>query len=373
MHTESQIEPSNRPAPATEAARIAAPAEPVTVDPVPGDGMWREPFRDKWLRRAVTIPALLVLTAVYLALLPPLLLHGLVVDTAKRRPQLWCRFHLSMVSIFIWHIIGIIQLFTLWVVCARWAGYEPKSWREWNRRAEAFWVRKVLGIAELFYGLRWEVEGAAEAARGPVLILARHASTLDTILPIKILSAGYGMVLRIVKKRELLLDPTVDCISHRLPRTFIRRGSAAPKREIAVMTSLLGGVGDKDAVVIFPEGTRFTPAKQRQVLARLEKRDPALHRRATALKNVLPPRLAGSFALMDRRPDMDVVFCAHTGLEGANQLEDVVHGALLRTTVKVRFFRVPAAEVPRDPEARTEWLLDWWQRVDRWIDANRAN
>ena len=30
------------------------------------------------------------------------------------------------------------------------------------------------------------------------------------------------------------------------------------------------------------------------------------------------------------------------------------------------------SEVPRDREAQIDWLYDWWERIDDWIDRTRA-
>ena len=37
--------------------------------------------------------------------------------------------------------------------------------------------------------------------------------------------------------------------------------------------------------------------------------------------------------------------------------------------VAIRYWHVPAAQVPRDPAAITPWLNDWWERVDGWVGA----
>ena len=39
--------------------------------------------------------------------------------------------------------------------------------------------------------------------------------------------------------------------------------------------------------------------------------------------------------------------------------------------VRMRWWQVPADEVPRDDAAIGEWLYGWWALVDRWIAANR--
>ncbi|MEM9491267.1 MAG: 1-acyl-sn-glycerol-3-phosphate acyltransferase, partial [Myxococcota bacterium] len=180
-------------------------------------------------------------------------------------------------------------------------------------------------------------------------------------------------VARIVKKHQLLWDPCVDGISHRLPRTFVKRGSGDPEREFERLRTLAQGMGERDGLWIYPEGTRFTPDKQRRVLARLRDRHPEAAQRAARLTCTLPPRPGGTLALLDHCPGMDVVFCAHTGLEGANRLENLIRGSLLDQTVKVQFWRVPAAEIPAGDEERMAWMHEWWERIDRWVVANQSS
>src|SRR5690606_37777878 len=103
----------------------------------------------------------------------------------------------------------------------------------------------------VFYGLEVEVEGDEVVRPGPVLILMRHASIVDTMLPGALLSGPrHRMGVRIVKKRELLWDPCVDVVSSRLPRAFVRRGSGAVERELEVLGQLTAGMGQGDAVII---------------------------------------------------------------------------------------------------------------------------
>jgi len=37
----------------------------------------------------------------------------------------------------------------------------------------------------------------------------------------------------------------------------------------------------------------------------------------------------------------------------------------------MRWWRVPAAEVPRGEDAQVEWLYHWWARIDDWVDDTR--
>jgi 1-acyl-sn-glycerol-3-phosphate acyltransferase len=341
------------------------------VLPVPGDGMWRDSTGVRWVRRTLSITGLTLVTIVYAALLPVLLVSSALKDTLQGKPWVGVRFHLLVMFALLWHYAGLIPLLYLWIAAGRWLGKTPSWWHERNRRLETWWVSRAIGSVERLYDMRIEIEGLDQIPPGPVLLLSRHASIIDTILPIRVLSNALGVTLRIVKKRELLWDPCVDIISHRLPRTFVRRGSGNSERELEQVEKLLGGLDEDDVVCIFPEGTRFTPEKRKRIVGKLRREHPQLAARAERLRHLLPPKPGGTLALYNRRPDMDVVFCAHTGLEGAGRIQDFAKGALLKKTVKIRFWRVSAADVPKDFDAQTDWLFFWWDKLDRWIDKNK--
>jgi 1-acyl-sn-glycerol-3-phosphate acyltransferase len=335
--------------------------------------MWRgESALDRWRRRALSVPGLVLFTAIHTALLPLLLLHGAFADLLRRRPLLLCRFHLTIWSCLAWHCVGV-ALLGIWWLIGKALRMDQRRWRAWHVLLEGFWADRMIGIARVFYGLRLEVEGAELARPGPVLILMRHASVVDTMLPSALLGRRpHRMLMRIIKKRELLWDPCVDLVSHRVPRTFVRRGRGSTDKELEAIRTLTHGMAADDGLVIFPEGTRFSDKKRAEVLGKLEARDPAAAERAEALRHVLPIRSAGTLAVLEERPDVDVVFCAHTGLEGASRLEDFVAGALLRRTWRIQFWRVPRAEVPVEREARIAWLEAWWRQIDEWIHNHRS-
>jgi 1-acyl-sn-glycerol-3-phosphate acyltransferase len=337
------------------------------------DGMLElEPFFTRWGRRAITIPGVFVATALYLAVLPLVLVVAAAIDLVRRRPFLLVRFHLAVVGVVAWHCVGLLAL-GLWWIVGKSLRLSLDRWRHFHRALESWWADKALGIATLVYRTRFVVEDAHVVKPGPVVVLCRHASTLDTVLPLRVLGRGpVAMILRIVKKRELLWDPCVDLMSHRLPRALVRRGSIAVGRELRRLVRLCDGMDADDAVVIYPEGTRFTPAKRAEIIARLSSKRPEEAARAARLRHVLPIRPAGTLALLDAQPEIDVVFCAHTGLEGASRLDDLVAGSLLDCVVRVKFWRVPRAEVPVVDSERIAWLGEWWERVDAWIAANQG-
>ncbi len=335
----------------------------------PDAGMFTEPFLRRWGRRAITFPAILLIVVVYAALLPFFLLYALTRDLLRGNSHLpLVRFHLFLFGILAHHLLGISILTFTWLH-TRFVSTERRH--QINVGVEHSFIPQAIGIAEKVYSMKIELTDIECCSPGPILLLSRHASILDTIMPIKLLGQAHGMGMRIVQKDQLLWNPLVDLASSRMPRAFVQRGTGDVKGPIAQMRHLLRGITDNEALVVFPEGSRFSQAKKERIIAKLEQSDPVAAASAKQLRHVLPVRPAGTLALIEDRPDVDVVFMAHTGLEYANQLEDFLEGALYKRTLRMKFWRVPACEIPKEPQERVAWLHGEWRKVDAWIDANR--
>ncbi|HVM97968.1 MAG TPA: hypothetical protein VMT89_16355, partial [Candidatus Acidoferrales bacterium] len=98
---------------------------------------------------------------------------------------------------------------------------------------------------------------------------------------------------------------------------------------------------------------------------------PDLFAQVSGFQQVLPPRLGGPLGLIEHCPNVDVVFCVHTGFEGAGTFNDLMRGTLVNAVIRVGFWRVPSAAIPRQHDAQVRWLFEQWQRVDEWIVAKR--
>jgi len=119
-----------------------------------------------------------------------------------------------------------------------------------------------------------------------------------------------------------------------------------------------------EIAIIFPEGTRATPAKRERALEKLRERDPQRAARLEGLRHVLPPRPAGSAALVDGHGAADVVFAWHVGFDGLDNFGAILRH-LERTPRPVQFHarRVARVAVPSG-EAFTQWLDEQWALVD---------
>ncbi len=329
-----------------------------------------ESLAARWGRRAITVPGYTALTALALLGLPVLLPTALAVDLARRRPLPTTRILAFLTFYLLCETLGLIAAFGAWLASGIWAGADPRRFRAWNHRLQHAWAGALfLGVRRI-YGLAFQQKGAESVGRGPLLVFARHASVGDTILPAVLLSARQGLRLRYVIKRELLWDPCLDVVGQRLPHLFVRRDSGDRQREIEALRQVSQDLAPDEGILIYPEGTRFSPAKRARVLTRLERSgDAALLARAQKLRHVLPPRLGGPLALLEACPEADVLFLAHAGFEGTASFGELWHGALVGRRIEVMLWRVPATEIPRDRPGRIDWLYGQWERIDAWLDA----
>jgi 1-acyl-sn-glycerol-3-phosphate acyltransferase len=326
-----------------------------------------ESARTRWSRRALTIPGFLFFGAVAIAALPVLIPLLLVHDAVRGNRWSGVRSLLALAHYFVGEALGVAASGVVWIV----ASLAPSRAIDWNFRLQCRWASWLFDGTRWLYGLRVGVTGADAVRSGPLLLFVRHASVIDTLLPAVLVSSRTGLRLRYVMKRELLWDPCLDIVGQRLPNAFVRRGQGGAEADVARVRELARDLGPRDGVMLFPEGTRFTPRKRQQVLARLaETAEPKHVERGRALQHVLPPRLGGVLALLDAAPGVDVVFCAHTGFESLHTLNDLWSGALVGRAIDVAFWRVPAATIPAGHAARVDWLFDGWSRVDAWLEAN---
>ena len=319
-------------------------------------------------RRLRTITPLVVGLVLVTALLPALLVVGLVIDVVRRVafgvPPTAARLVLFLWVYLAAEVGGVAALAAVWVASL---GGRRDAWlRDVTWRFQQRWAGALLGAVRVLFGLRLEVAGDDAVAPGPVIVLIRHASIVDNLLPANVVARPHRIRLRYVLKRELLADPCLDVAGRRLPNYFVRRGTGEAE-EVERVRALAHGLGTDEGVLIYPEGTRFTPERRARAIARIAERDPRLAARAERIRHLLPPRLGGVGALLDGAPDADIVVIAHHGFDGLRLISDIWRGGLVGLVVKVRVTRVPRSSVPEGRAARADWLYDLWQDVDDWL------
>jgi 1-acyl-sn-glycerol-3-phosphate acyltransferase len=323
----------------------------------------------RWSRRAVTVPLYLLLGTLTVTLLPATIALALASDAGRRTGHLvTLRCTLAITLYFACEAAGIIASFLLWAAAGLWPGATADHVLTWNLRLQRRWARTLFTGATRLFRMRVEVTGEDAVRRGPLFLFSRHASTLDSLLPAVFASHPETLRLGHVMKRELLWDPCLDIVGQRTRNVFIHRSADARDQEIARLRQLATAMTERDGVLLFPEGTRFSPAKRERALARLaDTKQFARLAHATRLRHVLPPHPGGALALLDTRPDVDVVFLAHVGFEGTASLNDIWGGKLIGRDIRLCFWRVPSTAIPKTAQERIEWLAVQWQRIDAWI------
>jgi 1-acyl-sn-glycerol-3-phosphate acyltransferase len=244
-----------------------------------------------------------------------------------------------------------------------------------RRRRGVYWLRPRwagahLGGIKRLFGLRFEIEGAENALPGGYLMMIRHASIVDNMLPDTQVAKPMGLGIRYVVKRELEMLPLIDIGGRWLTTQFLERVSENPEREIGTMRRMTEDMGPAEAVLIYPEGTRATAKKIARAKEIIREKQPEIAPLAETMTNLLPPRLGGPLALLDSGEGMDVVFFAHVGFDGFEYISDIWAGGLNGATIRMKIWRVPASEIPADEQGRTEWLYSEWQAMDRWVGEN---
>jgi 1-acyl-sn-glycerol-3-phosphate acyltransferase len=332
------------------------------------------------VRRIVLAPLAIVIAAALVVLFPLLGIAfaavGLVRSSRLRSFRLLC-------FALIWLLGETAALFMclgLWIA----SGFGGRLHTEPYQRRHYAVMRWFLDLlyrnAERTFGLRVEVnepeldeaEVAARLTR-PIIVLSRHAGPGDSLLLIRHLLSVYERRPRVVLKAAIQLDPGVDVVGNRLPNVFVQHRQAGAHLFTEQISRLARGLGADGALVIFPEGGNWTPARWRRGIHRLERQGRSdLARRARRMPNLLPPRPGGTLSAITACPEADVIFVAHAGLDRLVSVGDVWRKLPIGQVVHAQWWRVPCAEVPRDAshEEQVQWLYAWWERIDAWISAN---
>jgi 1-acyl-sn-glycerol-3-phosphate acyltransferase len=319
-------------------------------------------------RRARTIAATVGVFVLVTVLSPLLLIVAVLVDAAlwlrRRKPWMAVRLLAMLWWFLLGELYGLLGLLTIWALSG---GSDSERRRGRVYALKRQWLASHLAGIRALFGLRFQIEGLELAGPGPVLIMIRHASIIDNALPDAIVGRAHKLGFRFVIKRELQMLPTIDIGGRWVPTLFVRRASGDPEAELERMRALTLNMSKHDGLLIYPEGTRATPAKIARAKEIIAERQPEITPLAAGLQNLLPPRLGGPLTLLESARDADVVIFGHVGLDGFEHISDIWAGGLVGTTVQLKFWRYPAAEVPSDRDELIVWLYARWQELDDWV------
>jgi hypothetical protein len=351
------------------------------------------------IRRLVLVPLVVVIAGALAALTPAVALLTAAFNLIRRqtRPGRVRRSRLLRVAWFglAWsagETAALTVAFCLWIVSGFGGRLDTEPYQARHYAVMKWFLDLIYRVARRACGLSVTVTGPPEAgprSDRPLIVLSRHAGPGDSLLLIHHLLSVCERRPRVVMKATLQLDPSVDILANRVPNAFLRRAKAksrsetnrgrrtgtADPRHVEQIRRLAAGLDARGALALFPEGGNWTPYRRRRAIDRLRRRGrPDLAARAAAMPNVLPPHVTGALAAIAACPQADVIFVAHTGLDRLVSVRDVWRSLQADMEIRARWWRVPAANVPRSVSRDTQvtWLYDWWQRIDAWIAAQNV-
>lgn len=332
------------------------------------------------VRRFVIWPLPLLASALYLATVPVVLIAAFVLSYLLPGHLRGLRV-LGLATVYlVAEAAATVAAFLLWAA----AGFGWKLRSPVFQRAHYDVLRLtlavVVGLGRRLFTLEIAADdqdlpgddGDPTTDESPLVVMSRHAGPADSILLLHEVMSWQGRQPRIVAKELLQLDPVIDIYLNRLPNLFISSQPAARKRPVDAIRTLASTMTARDALVIFPEGGNFTPQRRLRAIDRLrEGGNEAAAARAAKLRNVLPPRPAGTMAALNAALDADAVFVAHTGLDQLATVGDLWWSIPTRKTIELAWFVVHADRIPRTAAAQEEMLFQAWEAIDAWIEDRR--
>jgi 1-acyl-sn-glycerol-3-phosphate acyltransferase len=216
-----------------------------------------------------------------------------------------------------------------------------------------WWFRHVLGY-------RWQVPPVGLARDRTYLVIANHQSWADSFL-IQTAIAHHGPILKVLVKEELMRIPVLGLIfwAYDFPRLKrrARRAEDEPTRRIEdaerIRTACERLKAAPGAMLVYPEGTRFTEEKHRS--------GPKTYR------HLLPPRPGGFGTVLDALADQaEAVVDLSIFYPESASFWRFLSGGVSEPQLAIAL--IPIREIA-DP---SDWLRTRWQSKDDWLAKRTA-
>lgn len=321
------------------------------------------------------LPAAVACEMVLLAVMLALALAGLLGVVVDRRRRL-----LRLAAMGASYIV--VEMATLALFFGSWLARPvtgPERAGKTDLRLLAWALGRILAAARHTVGFQISLQEPPPGSPSlslltgeePVLVLARHGGIGDSFSLVWLLAHRYRRRPRIVLKGVLLWEPLLDVALTRMNACFLPRNAPAGETPGARVGALCAGLQPGDALLLFPEGGNWTPARRLRAMSRLwAARKSAALKAAALMEHVMAPRTGGVLACLKARPGLPVVVVAHTGLDEIVSAGQLWRAVPFTTPMSVTWW--PAPPAPAGDEERTAWLTTEWAVVDEWIAARRS-
>lgn len=249
-------------------------------------------------------------------------------------------------------------------------GSTPRMQRKYQK-VMAWYTTKITSAIATIAPLPLDVSELDDSLiTGNTILIGRHRSVFDAVLPSALLSRKSVLPLYTLKD-ELQWDPNLDIVGHRMGHVFVTRGTKGADASLEPIRELASRIDEGSAGVIFPEGTFFSEKRLARALNAIERRNPENLEQAQKLRHLLPPRPAGTLAMLEAAPDADVIMLGHVGVEPFDGLSQIVENiGDPRRRLRIKAWRFERSTIPTDPDEQVEWLFARWVEMDEWIDSH---
>lgn len=206
-------------------------------------------------------------------------------------------------------------------------------------RVDTIWMKHVIGI-------QIHIKGQLPDHPAPIIV-SNHQTWFD-IPVIQHTVTDHGPILKFLIKRQLVWVPIIGWICYALnfPRLYRGQGENAREQDYAAIKAASGTLSaERGALLIFAEGTRFTPRKH--------------DLQSSPYQHLLHPRPGGlKIALETAPPDTPVVDLTVVYRNGEKNFWRGLHGACPNIDVTIRTYF--ASDIT---DARL-WLDNRWREKD---------
>ncbi|MGI9612063.1 MAG: 1-acyl-sn-glycerol-3-phosphate acyltransferase [Acidimicrobiales bacterium] len=323
-----------------------------------------------WVRRPVGITTLILLALLLPLLAPIALLVTLILDLLNGgRPFRRTRAYVLIAGLVAVDLAGLVMVGGVWLISP--LGWDLKKERTqkqfgWVMTA---WTTSLIRVIAAVMPLTMHIDELdPDVLKGNAIVIGRHRSLLDAVLP-AVIFGNLGLTALYTLKEDLRREPNIDLVGHWMGHRFVTRAPQNLETELEPIRALGGRLEDSNVAVIFPEGTFFTAERKAKIIRSIEEKDPGHAEQARALNHLLPPRPGGTLALLDGAPDADIIVFGHSGFELYGSIPQILKNIGTGNEVHFCAWRIPRETVPLDREEQIEWLFDVWAELDAWIDT----
>lgn len=299
---------------------------------------------------------------------PIAMIVGLLVDLVTRTPrQRRARTALLISTLLLIDLAGRVFVFGAWLIAPLGTRVDGVKSQRRYRWIMTKWTSALMWAIRKITPLPFDTSELDESLLGGnAIVIGRHRSLLDAIYP-AVLFGSRGLTVRYTLKQDLQWEPNIDVVGKRMGHVFVTRSPKNLDQELEPIRKLAERIDEHSVGVIFPEGTFFNESRKAKALASIAKRNPERLAVAETLDYVLPPRPAGTLALLEGAPDADIVLLGHVGFEPFGTIGEIIQNIGATHDIKVKAWRFERSTLPTTQEAQIEWLFARWADLDAWV------